>query len=89
MGFINANPDVYKLYDSFEPSLEEKKEFNEDLDKFKFYCWLPESLMAVGDAKILFNSVEELRQYWHSPFTSYVLKYHKPASEKEKYWLEE
>lgn len=82
--FKNANPEVYKCYDAFHPD-EIKEEFNEDLDKFKFYCWIPESLMGCGDTSILFNSLEELNEYWESNMMAYIYKYYKPTSKVQKY----
>lgn len=55
-----------RLIDAFSPNEKEKAEMAEikETGRYKFRCWLPESVMAIGDMWAYFNILSEVEPEW-------------------------
>ena len=51
---------MYKMVNAFNQTAADKAKMAEAEKQFKHKCWLPESIMGLGDTYVFFNSLDDL-----------------------------
>lgn len=72
---------AYKFINAFQPSQKEKEEHKQAEKEFAYKCWMPESVIPVGDTTIYFNNIEDIEKLdLPKSMINYIKSYYQKTS---------